>query len=300
MGSFLGGNIFIWSISIEIVYYICMFNPFIAVPLAVWAITQLTKFTISGIMGDIDLRKLYASGGMPSVHSAVVVSLATTALVIAGADSQIFGFCAVFAAIVMYDALGVRKAVGDQGIALNKVITSLKRQNIRLAEPDLEVKEVLGHTYLEVVAGAIVGVFFALMFNYQHITPFTDFLTQNPSIVELLCYGVLAILILITGGIQFFILARKRSRALLSFSKKLLFALWVSGLLLAGFAFSEFEKAAYLSWRVWAILTVLTLVIWLLIIFILYFNKLKNDMANEGENARKQKWLPKRKKRNKK
>ncbi|QQR53093.1 divergent PAP2 family protein [bacterium] len=62
------------------------YNPFVIVPLATWAVAQVTKFTLSALKGDVNFRKLYASGGMPSVHAAVTTSLAVTALLIEGLE----------------------------------------------------------------------------------------------------------------------------------------------------------------------------------------------------------------------
>lgn len=89
------------------------YNPYIIVPFATWAVAQISKFAIAAFRGRIDFRYLYASGGMPSVHSAVVCSLAMTALLVDGVGSHLFGFTAIFAAIVMYDSFGVRRSAGE-------------------------------------------------------------------------------------------------------------------------------------------------------------------------------------------
>lgn len=273
-----------------------MFNPYIAVPLAVWAITQLTKFTITAIRGNLDLRNLYASGGMPSVHSAVVCSLATTALVLDSASSHLFGFTAIFAAIVMYDSLGVRRAAGEQGVALNMVISSLRRDNVRLAEPDLQVREVHGHNPKEVTVGALVGIFFGLFFNYQHITPLTNFLTATPTRLELIVYMAIAVILILGGLIQFLILRRRGSAALAAVGRRRLLLAETVGIIVAVLAASAFEKVGYLSWRFWPLAMFLVLIIWGGWLFILTRRQLPAALALEAETARKAKWLPKAKK----
>jgi uncharacterized protein len=77
------------------------YNPYIIIPFASWAVAQIAKFAIAAFKGKIDFRYLYASGGMPSVHSAVVCSLAVTALLVDGVGSHLFGFTLIFAAVVI-------------------------------------------------------------------------------------------------------------------------------------------------------------------------------------------------------
>src|SRR4051812_44369194 len=122
-----------------------VYNPYIVVPFATWAVAQVSKFTLAALRGRIDFRYLYASGGMPSVHSAVVCSLATTALLVDGANSHMFGFAAIFAAIVMYDSFGVRRSSGEQAAAINMLTETMDRNRVKLAQPGLHLREILGH-----------------------------------------------------------------------------------------------------------------------------------------------------------
>lgn len=145
-------------------------TPYLYVPFAAWAIAQLIKFSLAFIKGDVNVRYLYASGGMPSVHSAVVCSLATWALIDGGLASPLFGFTAVFAGIVMYDSFGVRRSAGENAKTLNRLITDLSiNGSLRNAAEYTRMREILGHQPLEVIIGAILGIFIALAFGYQKI-----------------------------------------------------------------------------------------------------------------------------------
>lgn len=95
---------------------------------------------------------------MPSSHSAFVTSLATGVGLVEGSDSTLFALAAVFALIVMYDAAGVRRAAGKQARVLNAIIEDLNRRELH---PE-RLRELLGHTPVEVVAGALLGVLVAI------------------------------------------------------------------------------------------------------------------------------------------
>ena len=278
------------------VYNTAMFNPYIAVPVAVWAITQLAKFTVTAIRGNLDLRNLYASGGMPSVHSAVVCSLATTALVVDGYTSHLFGFTLIFAGIVMYDSLGVRRAAGEQGAAINMIVASLRHDKVRLDEPDLEVREVLGHKPNEVVVGALVGIILALIFNYQHIMPLINWLATTPSHIELFVYVAIAALLIIAGFVQQLILRRRGSEALSSLSRRLMLLCETIGVLMAVFAVCAFERVNYLSSRFCFLASILAFIIWGTWLYLANRHRLPAALALEADTARKEKWLPKPKK----
>jgi len=95
------------------------------------------------------------SGGMPSSHTAAVVALSTAIGRYQGVDSVLFAISTVFSIIVMYDASGVRRAAGDQAKLLNSIIYTipdLKELQIK------QLKEILGHTPIEVLAGGILGI----------------------------------------------------------------------------------------------------------------------------------------------
>src|SRR5947199_8615203 len=121
-----------------------------------WAIAQLSK-TIYDVFRYRKLRlsRLVSAGGMPSSHSALVMSLATATGRVAGVDSAAFAISLVLAAIVMYDAAGVRRAVSIQARILNQMIDEAF-QGKPFAEKRL--RELIGHTPTQVIVGGLLGV----------------------------------------------------------------------------------------------------------------------------------------------
>ena len=108
-------------------------------------------------------ERLLESGGMPSSHSAMVTALATGVGLTAGLDSVVFAMALVFAMIVMYDATGIRRAAGQQAQLLNDLVEELRTVLHEGFKPT-PLKELLGHTYLEVLMGAILGVVVAWVY----------------------------------------------------------------------------------------------------------------------------------------
>lgn len=129
-------------------------NVAIWVPFFTWCTVQILKFIFDLISHkEVNFKRLYGSGGMPSSHSATVMSLTTVAGITEGFDSAMFAACFVFSLIVMYDAAGVRRAAGKQARVLNQIIEN--RKDINIQE---KLVELLGHTPIEVFVGAIFGV----------------------------------------------------------------------------------------------------------------------------------------------
>lgn len=132
----------------------------IFVALSVIIIAQVLKFLLHCIVKrSFDLRMFTTTGGMPSSHSAGVVGLSTAVGLIQGFDSVDFAIAIGYAIIVMYDAAGVRRAAGKQAACLNKIIMDIYKQD--LAEAGGKLKELLGHTPLQVIVGAVFGFVYA-------------------------------------------------------------------------------------------------------------------------------------------
>lgn len=108
----------------------------------------------------IKISRIISSGGMPSSHSSFVTALATLVGVELGFDSMEFAVVAVFSMIIMYDASGVRRAVGKQATVLNQIIDDLQHKK-HIEQKKL--KELVGHTPIEVLFGAILGIATALI-----------------------------------------------------------------------------------------------------------------------------------------
>jgi len=121
-----------------------------------WAIAQILKVLVELVWRHkLNLRLLTSAGGMPSSHSASVCALATAVGIREGASSTLFVVALLFAIIVMYDAAGVRRAASIQARILNQIIDELF-QGHPISETRL--RELLGHTPIEVVAGAVLGI----------------------------------------------------------------------------------------------------------------------------------------------
>lgn len=121
-----------------------------------WFTAQLLKIIITFFSSKkIDLTRFVGSGGMPSSHTSFVMALSTSIGRLHGWDSAVFAVSLCFAFVVMYDAAGVRRAAGNQAKILNIIIEDLAH-NKPLANERL--KELIGHTPKEVLAGAILGI----------------------------------------------------------------------------------------------------------------------------------------------
>lgn len=107
-------------------------------------------------------ERLAETGGMPSSHSATVSALATGVGLTSGLQSPLFAISIVLAIIVMYDATGIRRAAGLHAERLNELITEFRKLVEQGPQPE-PLKELLGHTYLEVGVGAALGIAFALV-----------------------------------------------------------------------------------------------------------------------------------------
>ena len=103
---------------------------------------------------------LFSTGGMPSSHSALAVSLAVSIGMYEGFDTTAFAVSAALALVVMHDAQGIRRAAGQQAEAINFMFSKLEGQGIKL---DKKLKELLGHRPIEVMAGAILGLVVAIV-----------------------------------------------------------------------------------------------------------------------------------------
>lgn len=126
-----------------------------------WAAAQLIKtFLAYRKTRELDLERLFGSGGMPSSHTAFVVAMATSAAMTEGLDSSVFALAFILASVVMYDAAGVRQAAGQQARVLNRLMRQLRTEPLGV---ERELKELLGHTPLEVLAGAVLG--FVIAYN---------------------------------------------------------------------------------------------------------------------------------------
>ena len=271
-----------------------VYNPYIVVPLATWAVAQVAKFAIAAIRGRIDFRYLYASGGMPSVHSAVVSSLAVTSLLVDGLGSHVFGLVVIFALIVMYDSFGVRRSTGEQAMALNLLYENLDRNRFKIdgAKPP-RLREILGHQPREVSAGAVTGIVLAALFNYDRLGRFGDFFRTVPVKQEIWAYLGLFGVLIVAGLLVRWILGRKypKSKVVKRFRKRVFTASWTVGWLGLVSVLFVYERASYLSWRLWPAVVIALGLSWAVWILTGPAKEVPVGLAAEQIHARKMKWL---------
>ena len=137
-------------------------NHVLRVSFYAWLVAQIIKVLIELLaFRRLDLKRLTGAGGMPSSHTALVMALAFSVGKDAGWDSLAFGVTIVFAGVVMYDAAGVRRAAGKQAEAINQIIRDIYKGK-QVSQDRL--KELIGHNPIEVLAGALLGIFIAYMF----------------------------------------------------------------------------------------------------------------------------------------
>lgn len=123
-----------------------------------WGAAQVLKTIIYALMHrTLDLTRIFGDGGMPSGHSATVSSLATAAALVYGLGSFEFAMAFIFAIVVCKDAMGVRLETGRQAVIINDIVeafNSLASEKL----PEAKLKEFVGHTPLQVIAGILLGV----------------------------------------------------------------------------------------------------------------------------------------------
>lgn len=126
-----------------------------------WFGIQLFKFIYDLVKSKkFNFKRLMQAGGMPSSHSGVVISLTTMIGKNVGINSPLFAVALIFSFIVMYDAAGVRRAAGKQAKLLNKIVETPGLTSLQVSE---RLVEVLGHTPVQVIVGAAIGVIVGLL-----------------------------------------------------------------------------------------------------------------------------------------
>jgi len=129
-------------------------SPYIVTIIASWIVAQGAKYIVAALKNRTlrTFRQLYLSGNMPSAHTATVVSVMTLIGWREGADSAVFGLALTVAAVVMYDAVMVRRSVGEQGAAIRAIIEAARYNKVVFP------RAAKGHTPVEVLAGAAIGL----------------------------------------------------------------------------------------------------------------------------------------------
>jgi acid phosphatase family membrane protein YuiD len=129
---------------------------FLLAPLVAWAIAQAAKVILTSMhQRKLNLRVLAETGGMPSSHAAIVMGMTTAVGKYAGVSSAAFAIALIFSFVVMYDAAGLRRAAGRQAAILNRLVEDLVHMR---GMQEQRLRELLGHTPVEVVVGALLGI----------------------------------------------------------------------------------------------------------------------------------------------
>ena len=130
-------------------------NPFLLTSLSSWFVAQVLKVIINAVIHKkIIWERMVGDGGMPSGHSATVSSLAVFTGLFCGFGSFQFAVTAILAIIVCHDAMGVRQETGKQAVMLNEIIQILESKDL----PEVKLKELVGHTPLQVTVGILIGI----------------------------------------------------------------------------------------------------------------------------------------------
>ena len=137
-------------------------NPVIDCALLAWFLAQLIKVVLDLVLlRRFDLQRFISSGGMPSSHSSMVVACTVAIGKFYGTADPVFALAVVFSAVVMYDACNVRRSAGDTARLVNQLLEHIERLTAEDFAEDL--KEVMGHTPLQVLMGALLGVAVGLL-----------------------------------------------------------------------------------------------------------------------------------------
>lgn len=141
-------------------------NPFLLTAVSSWLMAQVLKVLINAVITRrFCLERLFGDGGMPSGHSATVTSLAVIAGLTYGLDSFPFAVTAVLAIVVCHDAMGVRQETGKQAVMINEIVKTFTLLTEE-ALPEVKLKELVGHTPAQVMAGIVLGIGNALLMYY--------------------------------------------------------------------------------------------------------------------------------------
>lgn len=146
--------------------YDVVHNPLMISAALGWFVAQTIKTVLYVIINhEFNPERIFGSGGMPSSHSATVCALTVATAYEYGAKGFELPMAFFFAFIVMYDARGVRRETGEQAKVLNELILQWRDMGKTLAtmDPMEQLKEFVGHTPLQVLVGAVLGILIAVM-----------------------------------------------------------------------------------------------------------------------------------------
>ena len=142
-------------------------NRFLITGISSWAVAQVLKTVIHYfIYKKLDITRLFGDGGMPSGHSATVTSIAISAALCYGPGSFEFAVAAILAIIVCHDAMGVRLETGKQAVVINELVSAFNTLSAQDISEEVKLKEFVGHTPIQVLAGMTLGVICAFVMHF--------------------------------------------------------------------------------------------------------------------------------------
>lgn len=137
-------------------------SKIILIPLIVGVFVQIIKLLPEALKGNLNTREVLLNyGGMPSGHAAIVVSVTTMVALLEGTASPLFAWSIIFSIIIMRDSIGFRQILGLQSKAINKIVPKVFSSEEKIPK----IQERLGHSWLEVIVGALVGLVITLLLN---------------------------------------------------------------------------------------------------------------------------------------
>lgn len=144
-------------------------NPYLITGVSSWAIAQILKVIIYCFVNKkLDLLRIFGDGGMPSGHSATVVSLAVITALLNGTASFAFAVSAILAIIVCHDATGVRQEAGKHAVLLDQITEVINNMSNGKLSSEVRLKKFVGHTFTQVLAGSLVGAINAvIIYNFM-------------------------------------------------------------------------------------------------------------------------------------
>lgn len=124
-----------------------------------WLVAQILKVLLEWLLHKrLSAERLWGAGGMPSAHSAMVCALTVSMARFYGVSSPVFALSVMFSFVTIYDAMGVRRETGEHARLLNKYLKQMKSQDDDDSSPEIDLKEYIGHTPMEVLAGVLLGI----------------------------------------------------------------------------------------------------------------------------------------------
>lgn len=282
------------------------YNEIISVVALTWFLAQLIKFIILLVKNKklklSEFKVFINTGGMPSAHTAVVSSLALSVGILAGFNSTVFAISFFFAVIVIYDAIGVRRASGDHARALNKLVPRVLKE-----DDNKHFKTRLGHKPIEVFAGVLLGLLTPLIsmwsqislsekwkqtLNYSYlfnVNPGSNFQYYGLFMFKFGAFLLISIILIIISFRTANLIYKKLYSKIYTF----LLTIGAIGFLLL---FFRYESVSLLSGRFLLIVLFTVSIIWAIVIAYYGFKKFPSELSNYNDYLRKEKYFPKQKK----